>query len=75
MLFQCLLKQQFPINETHQTVKLCSPTDFAEYLNVLVNHLNRALNKTASKTNTEQLSVQIINEINNFAEAEPVEYF
>jgi AraC family transcriptional regulator, transcriptional activator of pobA len=41
-LFMELLERQFPIDENHPSVNLRSASDFANQLNVHVNHLNRA---------------------------------
>ncbi len=62
MLFQELLERQFPIDESHQSVKLRTPSEFAEHLNVHVNHLNRALKETTGKTTSEHISERILKE-------------
>lgn len=62
MLFQELLERQFPIDETHQSVKLRTPSEFAEHMNVHVNHLNRALKETTGKTTSEFISERILKE-------------
>lgn len=62
MLFTELLERQFPIDDTHQTVKLRSASEFATQLNVHVNHLNRALKGTTQKTTTELISNRILQE-------------
>lgn len=46
-LFLELQERQFPIDDNHQTVQLCSAPDFAEKLNIHVTHLNRAVKETA----------------------------
>lgn len=46
MLFMELLERQFPIDDTHQRVNHRSAFDFADQLNVHVNHLNRAVKET-----------------------------
>lgn len=61
-LFMELLERQFPIDETHQTVKLRSASEFADQLNVHVNHLNRAIKGTTQKTTTEHISGRILQE-------------
>jgi hypothetical protein len=55
-LFMELLERQFPIDETHQTIKLRSASEFATQLNVHVNHLNRAIKCITQKTTTEHIS-------------------
>ncbi len=62
MLFMELLERQFPIDDTHHTVKLRSASEFATQLNVHVNHLNRALKGTTQKTTTELISNRILQE-------------
>jgi AraC-like DNA-binding protein len=62
MLFMELLERQFPIDESHRTVKLRSASEFATQLNVHVNHLNRSLKGTTSKTTTELISNRILQE-------------
>jgi AraC-like DNA-binding protein len=62
MLFRELLERQFPIDESHQSVKLRTPSEFAEHLNVHVNHLNRALKETTGKTTSEHISERILKE-------------
>lgn len=61
-LFMELLERQFPIDESHQTVSLRSASEFAEKLNVHVNHLNRAIKGTTQKTTTEHISSRILQE-------------
>lgn len=62
MLFRELLERQFPIDETHPTVQLRSASDFAEQLNVHVNHLNRVIKETTQKTTTQVISERILRE-------------
>lgn len=62
MLFMELLERQFPIDDTHQIVKLRSASEFATQLNVHVNHLNRSLKGTTRKTTTEHISNRILQE-------------
>ena len=62
MLFMELLERQFPIDESHQTVNLRSASEFAEKLNVHVNHLNRAVKETTEKTTTQLISERILQE-------------
>ena len=62
MLFMELLERQFPIDDTRQTVNLRSASEFAEKLNVHVNHLNRAVKETSSKTTTQVIAARILQE-------------
>ena len=61
-LFLELLERQFPIDDNHQTVGLRSASDYANLLNVHVNHLNRALKETTSKTTSQIISDRILQE-------------
>ena len=62
MLFMELLERQFPIDEAHQSVNLRSASEFADKLNVHVNHLNRALKETTQKTTTQIITERIVQE-------------
>jgi AraC family transcriptional activator of pobA len=61
-LFMELLERQFPIDETHHSVNLRSASEFAEQLNVHVNHLNRVVKETTQKTTTQIISERILQE-------------
>ena len=61
-MFLELLERQFPIDDSHQAVKLRSASEFAEQLNVHVNHLNRALKETAQKTTSQIIAERILQE-------------
>lgn len=61
-LFLELLERQFPIDDNHQKVNLRSASDFAAQLNVHVNHLNRAVKETASKTTSQVVAERILQE-------------
>jgi AraC-like DNA-binding protein len=61
-LFLELLERQFPIDDTHQKVNLRSATDFANQLNVHVNHLNRAVKEITAKTTTHIIGERILQE-------------
>lgn len=61
-LFLELLERQFPIDDTHQTVQLRTASDFATQLNIHVNHLNRAVKETTSKTTTQVIAERIVQE-------------
>lgn len=62
MLFMELLERQFPIDDTHQRVTLRSASDFADQLNVHVNHLNRAVKETTQKTTSQIITERILQE-------------
>lgn len=61
-LFIELLDRQFPIDDSHNTVEFRSASDFADQLNVHVNHLNRAVKETTSKTTTQIISERLVQE-------------
>lgn len=56
-----LLEQQFPVHE-HRSVSLRSASQFANQMNIHVNHLNRALKKTLNKTTTQVITERILSE-------------
>lgn len=62
MLFMELLERQFPIEENHPKVQLRSASDFAQQLNVHVNHLNRAVKETIQKTTSQIIAERILQE-------------
>ena len=57
-----LLERQFPIDENHQAINLRSASDFAQQLNVHVNHLNRAVKETTDKTTSQIIAERILQE-------------
>ena len=61
-LFLELLERQFPIDENHLSITLRSASDFANQLNVHVNHLNRAAKETTLKTSTQLIADRILQE-------------
>jgi AraC family transcriptional activator of pobA len=61
-LFLELLERQFPVDENHQKINLRSASDFAQQLNVHVNHLNRALKETTNKTTSQIITDRILQE-------------
>jgi AraC-like DNA-binding protein len=61
-LFMELLERQFPIDDDHRQVYLRSASDFANQLNIHVNHLNRALRETTRKTTTRIISERLLKE-------------
>jgi AraC-like DNA-binding protein len=62
LLFMELLERQFPIDDNHQRVNLRSASDFAEQLNIHVNHLNRAIKETTQKTTSQIIAGRILQE-------------
>jgi AraC family transcriptional regulator, transcriptional activator of pobA len=61
-LFLELLERQFPIDENQQSLSLRSASDFANQLNVHVNHLNRAIKETTYKTTSQLIAERILQE-------------
>ncbi|KIA85715.1 AraC family transcriptional regulator [Flavobacterium sp. AED] len=61
-LFLELLERQFPIDDPHQIISLRSASDYAEKLNVHVNHLNRAIKETTDKTTSQIIGERIVQE-------------
>lgn len=61
-LFLELLERQFPIESSTQPLLLRNPKDYAETLNVHVNHLNKTLKERTGKTTTEIITSRILQE-------------
>lgn len=61
-LFLELLERQFPIDDSHPSVQLRAASDFADRLNVHVNHLNRAVKEITQKTTTQLIAERILQE-------------
>ena len=61
-IFLELLERQFPIDEAHQRIFLRSASEFANQLNIHVNHLNRAVKETTQKTTTQIIADRILQE-------------
>lgn len=61
-LFKELLERQFPIDESHTSIQLRTASDFAQHLNVHVNHLNRAVKDVTQKTTTQLIAERILQE-------------
>jgi AraC-like DNA-binding protein len=61
-IFLELLERQFPIDETHTLIQLRTASDFAEQLNVHVNHLNRAVKEMTGKTTTQLIAERLSQE-------------
>ncbi|WP_157603456.1 helix-turn-helix domain-containing protein [Spirosoma telluris] len=52
----------FPLDDTHQQVKFRSASDFANQLNIHVNHLNRAVKETTQKTTSQLIAERVLQE-------------
>jgi len=61
-LFLELLERQFPIDDNHQKINLRSASDYAQQLNVHVNHLNRAVKETTEKTTSQLIAERFLQE-------------
>lgn len=61
-LFLELLERQFPIDDTHSTLQLRAPGQFAEQLNIHVNHLNRSLKEMTQKSTSQLIADRILQE-------------
>jgi AraC family transcriptional activator of pobA len=61
-LFIELLERQFPIESQQQKLSLRTAKDYADRLSVHVNHLNKVLKETTSKTTTEIIATRLIQE-------------
>lgn len=57
-----LLERQFPIEATSQTLHLLSASDFADQLNIHVNHLNKSVKEVTEKNTTQIIIERIIQE-------------
>ncbi|RZS96810.1 helix-turn-helix domain-containing protein [Cecembia calidifontis] len=61
-MFTELLERQFPIEDNHPKIELRSPSEFAEHLNVHVNHLNRAVKEVTGKTTSQVIADRLVQE-------------
>lgn len=61
-LFPDLLERQFPIDDPRQTIKLRTASDFANQLDIHVNHLNRATKEAMHKTTTQLIAERLMHE-------------
>jgi AraC family transcriptional regulator, transcriptional activator of pobA len=61
-LFLELLERQFPIDENHQKMGLRTASDFANQLNLHVNHLNRVVKEISQKTTSTLIAERILQE-------------
>jgi len=61
-LFIELLERQFPIEEHHPQIQFRSPSDFADQMNIHVNHLNGVLKETTGNTTSELIAQRLLQE-------------
>ena len=60
--FLNLLEQQFQASDKRVQIELRYPAQFAERMNIHVNHLNRALKETLNETTTQIISKRVLYE-------------
>jgi AraC family transcriptional regulator, transcriptional activator of pobA len=61
-LFLELVERQFPIDDLHQRITMRSASEFANQLNVHVNHLNRAVKEITQKTTSQIIAGRTLQE-------------
>jgi AraC-like DNA-binding protein len=61
-LFMEPLERLFPIESPHQQINFRSASEYARQLAVHVNHLNRALKETTSKSTSELIAERLVQE-------------
>lgn len=61
-VFMELLERQFPVENSRQQFSMKSAKNFAQKLNVHINHLTRAIKTTTEKTTSEIIYERLINE-------------
>jgi AraC-like DNA-binding protein len=60
--FMALLDSQFPLQDFRSTLKLKSPSDFAQNLHIHVNHLNKTVKAINHKTTSALIKERILAE-------------
>ncbi|MGE8301902.1 MAG: helix-turn-helix domain-containing protein [Sphingobacterium paramultivorum] len=61
-VFLELLERQFPVETTDTPLKLRTAKHYAQYLNVHINYLNRAVKEITGKSTTDHIAERIITE-------------
>lgn len=61
-LFIELLERQFPIDDQHPSIQLRTASQYADQLNVHVNHLNHSVKETLQKTTTQVIAERLVQE-------------
>ena len=61
-MFTELLERQFPVEDNHPKIEIRSASEFAEHLNVHVNHLNRAVKEVTGKTTSQVIADRLVQE-------------
>lgn len=60
--FLDLLERQFPVDSPENPLKIKSASEFADQLNIHVNHLNYVIKSHTGKTTTQMISNRIVSE-------------
>lgn len=60
--FLDLLERQFPVDSPENPLKLKSASEFADQLNIHVNHLNYVIKSHTGKTTTQMISNRVVEE-------------
>ncbi|WP_316821751.1 AraC family transcriptional regulator [Pedobacter gandavensis] len=60
--FMDLLERQFPVDSPENPLKIKSASEFAEQLNIHVNHLNYVIKSHTGKTTTQMISNRVVAE-------------
>ncbi|HCX77331.1 MAG TPA: AraC family transcriptional regulator, partial [Algoriphagus sp.] len=61
-IFLELLERQFPVDESHSSIQMRTPSEFANQLNIHVNHLNRAVKEMTGKTTSQLIADRLVQE-------------
>lgn len=61
-IFLELLERQFPVDENHSSIQMRTPSEFANQLNIHVNHLNRAVKEMIGKTTSQLIADRLVQE-------------
>lgn len=61
-LFMELLERQFPIENVNQQIELRSASEYANRLNIHINHLNRVLKETTQQTTSDIIASRNLKE-------------
>jgi AraC-like DNA-binding protein len=64
-LFDELLNKQFPLDSPAYPLALKTPSDFADHLNVHVNHLNSSVKSVTNLTTTQIIKEKMFEESKN----------
>lgn len=62
VLFTDVLERQFTIEDSNDVVELKTPSDFANRLNIHVNHLNKSLKEATGQTTSQLIKTRVLQE-------------